>query len=1670
MSVRLIAALCCVLASAASAAEGALLAGAAAIDITPTRFPVIVNGMFEERTANRALDPLYARCLILDDGAIRLAIVVVDSCMLPRELLDETKTLASKSTGIPVERILISATHTHSAPAAMGCLGSDADADYQKFLVPKLAEAIEAAAKNLQPAKVGHAVVQNTELTNTRRWINRPDRIGRDPFGDLSIRANMHPGYQSTNAIGASGPPDPDLSVLSVQTADGKSLCVLANYSMHYFSSPALSADYFGLFAKEVAKLLGQQGAEGPFVAMMSQGTSGDSWYADYSRPQRKFTIDQYAGALAKQAVDAISKVEHNSDASLAMAETTLKLRRRVPDEKRLAWARERIAKLDGKKPRALPDIYAREAIFLHEDPERELKLQAIRIGDLGITAIPNEVYALTGLKIKAQSPLTPTFNISLANGSEGYIPPPEQHELGGYTTWPARTAALVPEAEPRIVNAVVGLLEQVSGKPRRSFVEQDGEYAVAIRNKNPKAYWRMGEWQPPVAYPASATKPATNAAYEEGVVFYLDGPASSAFSGPGVINRSPHFAGGRMKAKLDGLGQSYSVSLWFWNGMPAEARPVAGYLFSRGADGDNDAVGDHLGIGGTHAAHGKLIFFNGNKANQLLSGNTIIDLKRWNNVVLVRDGKKVLVYLNGNPQPELAGDAEIVAAGIPDVFIGGRNDNFANFEGKIDEVAVFSRALSGEEIAALYKMSGMPQKPNAAAFQRDSEPKSPEESLKLLHVKSGYEVELVACEPLIVDPVAIDWGLDGKLWVVEMHDYPMGLDNKMKPGGRIKYLDDTNGDGRYDKATLFLDGVNMPTGIIVWRNGVIVTAAPEIFYAEDSNRDGKADVRRTLYKGFKEGNPQLRINGLRWGLDGWLYCANGWSGGLVESVQSGTKVKLERRDVHIRPDEGLIETVPGVSQFGRTRDDFGNWFGVDNSHPIFHYIFDDRYLKRNPHVAYPDPKSQVMLPANPKVFPLSRPQKRYHSWEQGGHFTSACSVMIDRDHSLFPSGIHAFVCEPVHNLVHHEMLIPAGVTFTSRRADDEKESEFLASEDPWFRPVMTRQGPDGALYVVDMYRYMIEHPDWLPAEGKDELRRFYRDGDDKGRIYRVFPKGPRPQRPVIDHTDARELAKLLDSSNGWLRDAAQQSLLWRHSAAALGDVRIELKKEDSTASRIQKLYTLHALGLLTDELIIHELQSPPGHSPEVKVHALRLAEKRGKVNEKIVAAAARLVQESHAPLRLQLAFSLGQWNGDVAGRALASIAIMDASDPYIAAAVLSSAPMHLPAIADAVAKADPARIAPIGHDLAVTALALKNYDALAQLISLMLTARDGAYTAAQMESFSRFLDTLALRKSSLDDLASKHEAVKSALRQAPGLFAFARAVAAGASKAPADRAAAVSLLGREPAHRAADLQALASLLNPATPGQVQTAAVRAIARTADSSTPQLLLANWPRHLPAVRVTAIDLLIGRERWALALLVAVQAGQVPPTDLDPARRDRLQKHASAKVRDAATKTFGALSTSSRQQIVDEHRSILSMKADARRGATVFKHNCATCHRSDVIGMDPQGQDIGPGLQAVRGWSPDAILTAILDPDRAVEPRYLSYIATLNTGEQAFGIITAESANTLTIKGLDAAERQILRTNLKTLESTNRSLMPLGFESAMSKQELADLIAYIKHPDG
>lgn len=661
-------------------AEPAFRAGAAAVDVTPEKFPVVVNCGFAEATGTVAHDRLHARALVLDDGTTKLAIVIVDNCMMPREFLDAVKALVAAETKIPTDRQMIAATHTHTAPAVMGCLGADPDPTYGPFLERQIVQAVRQAHANLAPARAGWAVVDAAPLTNNRQWILRSDKVRADPFGNLTVRSNMHPGHEHPDFVGPSGPIDPWLSVLSVRTADGKPLATLSNFSMHYFGTPAVSADYFGKVCANLEKRFADHKG---FVAIHSQGTAGDLHWMDYAKPQANLGIDKYAEAVTVRIVAALEKVEYKSDVSLAMAEAKLILGRRVPNPERLAWANKLVGELKGAKPTKQADIYAREAVLLATEPKRELKLQAIRVGDLGIAAIPNEVFAITGLKIKAQSPLRTTFAVELANGSEGYIPPAEQHALGGYTTWPARTAALESGAEAVIADAVLGLLERVSGKKRRPMPDPSvGGYPELIAMAKPVRFWRLGDLSQPTDRDLTV---------ESGVVFGLDGPLPR-FSGFAAVNRTAHFAGGRILAKLPDLGDRYSVETWFWNGFPADARDWTGTLFSLAAGSD---VVDSLALGGKKGTANALT------GNDKFHGKTAASFRTWNHAALVRDGDRVRLYLNAKLETE--GDLPRTAK--PDTLvIGGQPDKQFGWEGRLAEVAVYDRALSELELAERVK------------------------------------------------------------------------------------------------------------------------------------------------------------------------------------------------------------------------------------------------------------------------------------------------------------------------------------------------------------------------------------------------------------------------------------------------------------------------------------------------------------------------------------------------------------------------------------------------------------------------------------------------------------------------------------------------------------------------------------------------------------------------------------------------------------------------------------------------------------------------------------------------------------------------------------------------------------------------------------------------------
>lgn len=449
-----------------------LRAGAFAQDITPREFPISVNGNMTDIQATAAHDPLHARCLVLDNGQTTLAIVVCDSCMIPRHVIDAARHQASEKTGIPAANILISATHAHSCPTVTGVFQSDPDEKYIQFLISKIAEGIEQAFRKREPARIGWATVDEPSQLFNRRWVIKEGETFEDPFGGRSDRVKMNPGYANPLVDRSIGLTDPQIGILSVQTRDGQPLALLANYSLHYVggvSGPVVSADYFGEFAARMARHVSTNKSGPGFVAIMSNGTSGDVNNVNFSLkvgPKRE--PYEQMGVVAETVAQAVAKVYGNIqyvDAlPLKVADAEIELGVRVPSADDLAKAEKLLSETTDRPLKGLPLVYARETTLLAKYPSTvKARLQAIRIGSLGIVSSPCETFTETGLAIKKQSPLKQTFTIELANGYNGYLPPTEQHRLGGYETWRARSSYLAADAEPKVRETMLKLLKAVA-------------------------------------------------------------------------------------------------------------------------------------------------------------------------------------------------------------------------------------------------------------------------------------------------------------------------------------------------------------------------------------------------------------------------------------------------------------------------------------------------------------------------------------------------------------------------------------------------------------------------------------------------------------------------------------------------------------------------------------------------------------------------------------------------------------------------------------------------------------------------------------------------------------------------------------------------------------------------------------------------------------------------------------------------------------------------------------------------------------------------------------------------------------------------------------------------------------------------------------------------------
>jgi len=948
----------------------------------------------------------------------------------------------------------------------------------------------------------------------------------------------------------------------------------------------------------------------------------------------------------------------------------------------------------------------------------------------------------------------------------------------------------------------------------------------------------------------------------------------------------------------------------------------------------------------------------------------------------------------------------------------------------------------------------------------------SPEKARGAFRVAPGFQVDLAAAEPLLDSPVAVDFGADGRVWVCEMRDYPSGLGGDGIAGGRVKRLADDDADGRLDRAEVIAEALPFPTGVMAWRDGVLVCAAPDVWWihprgpgdpeAAAGCQPASGWTAERLLSGFATHNFQARVNGLRWGMDGWVYGSGGLFGGTITVVRTGKVVDCQNRDFRFRPDTGDFEALSGVSQQGRTRDDFDEWFGNDNSTLLWHFPLPDRYTRRNPHAITSG--ARHVLPGDGDVgrlFPSSRTLERFNDPHTANRLTSACGPEIYRDDLLGGSlRGNAFVCEPVHNLVRRAVLETDGPTFRTRRAPDEFAAEFLASTDSWFRPVEVRTCPDGALWVVDLHRFVVEHPRWIPEDRLRELD--VRDGEGTGRLWRVVPVGA-PARPLRDLTRLKpdDWIALLASTHGVERDLAHRLLVER--AATLPDLGDRLRqaatRSTDAAARAQRLALQGGIGAFDPGALAVAWTDA---DPRLRRFAVRLAESlpdRSIVPPGLL----DLAVDPDPGVRFQLALSLGEFADPAAARALSRIAMADGTNTWIRTAVLSSVLTFPAAFAGEFASASRsnAALAELRRAVADSLMAAEAAEAVGVWIRGSFPATEALDATAQAEAL-HLLSGLATHPGLMDRLHSEGDAaVAGALAGFQETLGTTAGALARDPTAAADvRIGAIALLGeraRTDPDRAGELL---RLLDGDPPPAVRAAVVAALRRQTSPALPRGILNGWSARPPGQRAVLLEILLSRDVWTETLLSAVERGEVHAAELSPAQRQQMRASSRDSIRDPAIRLWPA-AESDRAAVVTRFKAVLPTAGDPESGQPHFERLCASCHQ--VRGV---GHAVGPDLSPFRAKPAADFLTAILDPNAAIEPRFRAWTVGLKDGRSLTGVVHDESSSGLTVVQAGGLRERVPRSDLADLTPAERSLMPEGLETDLTPEQLADLVAWLK----
>jgi putative membrane-bound dehydrogenase-like protein len=934
-----------------------------------------------------------------------------------------------------------------------------------------------------------------------------------------------------------------------------------------------------------------------------------------------------------------------------------------------------------------------------------------------------------------------------------------------------------------------------------------------------------------------------------------------------------------------------------------------------------------------------------------------------------------------------------------------------------------------------------------------DDKPLSAEQALAAAHVPEGFRVDMVASEPLISDPINIAFGIDGTVWVVEMADYPLGADG----GGRVKWLKDDDGDGRMDRSGVFLDNLSYPSSVIPWRDGVIVISAPDVLYAEDFNGDGVADRRETLLTGIFEANPQHRSSGFEIGLDGWLHFTAGDRTRSLHSLRNNQTYVIHGQDLAWNPDTGEIRFTAGETQFVRGRDEFENWFGNSNSYPMYQYVIDDRYMLGGS--VEGGHEHHLLEPAAaPPVLPRSRTVDRFNDQYARNRFTSACSSIIGRVPGLLTSADSAagvgLICEPVHNLVARIQLNDQGTAFSAVRHPGDVEFDFFTSTDIWSRPVRAVNAPDGTIWIVDMVRRVIEHPEWIPTAWQARLD--LRSGENLGRIFRVYRSDYVPG-PLGGHDLSDQgLIAMLSSDIGPLRDQAMQHILTSASQHLTEEVRRVARSSPQSTARASALGCLSGMGQLNQEDVRLALAAA---DKRLVGYALQLAEHFPAPEPALQAALRDVVaRKLGSRIDMQWVLTSTRLTSMDSSQQLSDIAARSAGDSWIerALSLVIGEKSAGAAFATLIESLDQSDWEP--GILLRWAAVEKLWGRLAE------DQRRSALTARLVSLNSRPHirpgDVVLLRlatadgtlPASSDDLSDVRTRLRLRLTSEEG--------------DELERAGIASLIGTRVFTPDEAIELVQRLLDDDSATVKQTA-LRQASAVEGESLAGMLLDNWDSFNYREQSLASAALLQRSAWTDALLARLEDSSLSPRQLDPSSLQRLRLHEDPRIRKRAESVLGR--PTERAPLVAEYRQALAnWRSHAQLdnsaqtdGQQLFREHCAICH---------QPQDgrsaLGPAIENLQHWNDDQWLTAILDPNQAVEPKFQQTIVMTESGRVEAGILLAESSQSLKLARADGQVVEIKKSEVVEAKPQSTSLMPEGFEAKLTAAQIGLIIHYLK----